>query len=75
MKLAITCSDFVDEAFQYGMFDFEDIIRLAEWVRLRWNAEFEDLGTIEQAYIQAYARRILNENEDKIFDIIGSKYE
>ena len=29
MKLAITCSDFVDEAFQYGMCDFEDLIRLA----------------------------------------------
>lgn len=75
MKLAITCSDFVDEAFQYGMCDFEDIIRLAEWVRLRWNAEFEDLGTIEQGYIQAYARRILDENMHEIFEIVKEKYE
>ena len=75
MKLAITCSDFVDEAFQYVMCDFEDIIRLAEWVRLRWNAEFEDLGTIEQGYIQEYARRILDENMHEIFEIVKEKYE
>ena len=75
MKLAITCSDFVDDAFEYGMCDFEDLIRLAEWVRLRWNAEFEDLGTEEQGYIQAYARRILDENMHEIFEIVKEKYE
>ena len=57
------------------MCDFEDLIRLAEWVRLRWNAEFEDLGTEEQGYIQAYARRILDENMHEIFEIVKEKYE
>lgn len=76
MKLAIECSSFIEDVSGYQHYaDFEDIIRLATWVKIKWNEEFKDLTTEEQAYIQAYARRILYENEDEIFDIIRSDYE
>lgn len=70
MKLAIVCKDFIECAIELEHFDYEDIITLATWVRLRWNAEFEDLSFEEQGYIQAYARRILNENINEIENVL-----
>ena len=70
MKLAIMCEDFIVGAIDLDHIDYEQIITLANWVRLQWNAEYEDLGREEQGYIQAYARRILNENINEIEKIL-----
>lgn len=70
MKLAIVCKDFMYEAIELERIDYEDIFTLASWVRLCWNAEFGELGNEEQGYIQAYARRILNENINEIETIL-----
>ena len=74
MKLAIVCDNFIDNALD-DIFDFEDVIRLATWVRLKWNEDFDTLSENEKGYIQEFANRILYDNIDEIFGIIRSKYE
>ena len=74
MKLAIVCDNFIDQAFT-DILDFEDVIRLATWVRVKYNQEFDTLSATEKGYVQEYAIRILYENADEIFEIIRSNYE
>jgi hypothetical protein len=70
MKLVVVCNNYADDAFHYGWLDFEELITLSNWVRLMWNAEFDELSNEEQGYIQEYAYRILDENNHEIFNII-----
>lgn len=71
MKLVVVCSDYSDDAFGYGWLDMEEVIILSDWIRLMWNAEFDELSNEEQGYIQEYAYRILDENHHEIFNIIS----
>lgn len=76
MKLAIVCSTFADDYTGYENYlEFEDIVKLATWIRIKWNEEFDNLSTEEQGYIQSYARRLLYDNADDIFDIMEKDYE
>ena len=74
MKLAIVCDNFIDNALN-DIFDFEDVIRLATWVRIKYNEDFDILSDNEKGYIQEYANRILYDNIDEIFEVLRSNYE
>lgn len=71
MKLVVVCNDYSDDAFHYAWLEFEELITLSNWIRLMWNAEFDELSNEEQGYIQQYAYRILDENRTEIFNIIS----